>query len=496
MTRRTKAELEALVASLQQENAALKARDVEISSPDAAGSASRGVAAVLPHRRSRGWAVLSAVLIVVGLILAPISVVSSWAKVQLSSTDQFVATFAPLADDPAVQSYVSAQVVAAIEEQVDIPAITGEVFDGLSELGLPPRAAAALQLLKAPAAVGVQNLVTTAVDRLIASDAFSDIWAAALRVSHRQLTATLQGDTNAALSISGSGQLGVQLGPIIDEVKSRLVADGFAFAANLPSVQRTVVIATADAFTTVQLVYGLAIAVGTWMPFVALVLLAAGVLIARRRVGVLIGTSVALGLIMAALAAGFGVGRLFFVSSVSPSLLPSDAAGVIYDQVIELMRSTTAAMTVLAFMIALVAWFSSRYPLAVKLRGFVGSGVTLVRTAAGRRGITTGRFGEWMWRQRVLVRVLIGVVAAAVLLLSRPLHAPIIIWTVVLALVAVLIAELLQRPEEEAGLGVADDAGGSDTDATPAPPLSNAVAAEDDDSGVEASADLVSDTRP
>lgn len=491
MTRRTKAELEALVATLQQENEALKLHGSQsgATAPDAAG-AGPGTAQ-RAHRRSRGWAVLSSALIVVGLILAPISVVSSWAKVQLSSTDQFVATFAPLADDPAVQRYISAQVVAVVEEQVDIPAITADVFAGLDQLNLPPRAAAALQLLEAPAAVGVQNLVKNAVDSLVASDAFSDIWAAALRVSHRQLTATLQGDSNAALAISGSGELGVQLGPIIDEVKSRLVDQGFAFAANLPSIQRTVVIATADAFTTVQLVYGLAIAVGTWVPFVALALLAAGVLIARRRVGALIATSVTLGLIMAALAAGFSVARLFFVSSVSPGLMPSDAAGVVYDQVIELMRSTTAALTVLAFLIALVAWFSSRYPLAVKLRGFVGSGVASVRTAAARRGITTGRFGSWMWHQRVLVRVLIGIAAAAALLLSRPLHSSTIVWTVVLALLAVLVAELLQRPEGEASDAALAEQGESDE--------SEPIVAETGkaaDTEAEASAEFVSDTRP
>ncbi|KQW07961.1 hypothetical protein ASC66_03135 [Leifsonia sp. Root4] len=445
MTRRTKAELEALVAALEGENAALKAGGVvdatvtDVVTP----VAPHGV--VLTHRRSRWWAVLSSTLIIIGLILTPIAVVSSWAKVQLSSTDQFVATFAPLADDPAVQSYVSDQVVAVIEEQVDIPAITADLFDGLAQLDLPPRAASALALLEAPAAAGVQNLVSTAVDRLVASDAFSDVWAQALRVSHRQLTATLQGDSNAALSISGGGELGVQLGPIIEEVKKRLVDQGFGFASNIPVVERTIVIATADAFTTAQLVYGLAIAVGTWLPFIALALLAAGVLVAKRKVRALVATSVALGVVMLILAAGYGIASIFFVASVSPGLMPSNAAEVIYNQVIELMRSTTTAMIVLAFTVALIAWFSGPFVPAVRLRGFVGSGLDSVRTAADRRGISTGGFGVFLYKQRVLVRVLIGVVAAAVLLLSRPLSGATIVWTAVLALLAVLVAELLQR---------------------------------------------------
>lgn len=489
MTRRTKAELEALVATLEGENAALRAGGGADATATDVIIPAAPLGATVPHRRSRWWAVLSSTLIIIGLVLAPIAVVSSWAKVQLSSTDQFVATFAPLADDPAVQSYVSDQVVTVIEEQIDIPAITADLFDGLAQLDLPPRAAAALSLLEAPAAAGVQNLVSTAVDRLVASDAFSDVWAQALRVSHRQLTATLQGDANAALSISGGGELGVQLGPIIEEVKKRLVDQGFGFAANIPVVERTIVIATADAFTTAQLVYGLAIAVGTWLPFIALGLLAAGVLVAKRKVRALVATSVALGVVMLILAAGYGIASIFFVASVSPGLMPSNAAEVIYNQVIELMRSTTTAMTVLAFTVAVIAWFSGPFAPAVKLRGFVGAGLDSVRTAADRRGITTGGFGVFLYKQRVLVRVLIGAVAAAVLLLSRPLSGATIVWTAVIALLAVLLAELLQRREL---LAAEDGADGADAP-TVELPTGEAPSGDDTVTEVVVTAEITSD---
>lgn len=458
MVRKTPAELEAELARLHRENTALRA--AVGADADAAGAADGprpGLPDTIPpHRRSRGWAVLSATLIVVGLVLAPVAVVSSWARVQLSSTEQFVSTFAPLSDEPAVQEYVSAEVVAAIEEQVDLPAIMADLFDGIGQLGLPPRAAAALALLEAPAAAGVQNLVSSAVDRLVASEAFGDLWAQTLRLSHRQLTATLQGDPDAALAISGSGELGVQIGPIIDEVKKRLVDRGFGFAASIPTVDRTIVIATADAFTTVQLVYGLAIAAGTWLPFVALGLLAAGVLIARRRVSALIATAVALGVVMLLLAAGFGIARLYFVASVSPAVMPSTTANVVFEQVVGLMRSTTVALIVLALAIALIAWFTGPYALPTKLRGFLGSGLAGVRTSAEARGISTGRFGLWMYRQRVLVRVVIGVAAAAVLFLSRPLDASTVVWTAVVALLAVLLAELLQHGGPAVDRGVPD----------------------------------------
>ena len=116
-------------------------------------------------------------LVVVALLLAPVAVITAWARIQLVDTDQFVATFAPLAEEPAVQAYIGDQVTAAIEEQVDIPALTSDLFDGIKQLDLPPRAEHALGLLEAPATQGLQSLVSGIVDRIVESPAFADIWA-------------------------------------------------------------------------------------------------------------------------------------------------------------------------------------------------------------------------------------------------------------------------------------------------------------------------------
>ena len=73
-------DLQARVAALEAENAALR------SGPTGSGPR---------PRRSR--AVLAVVLIVLGVMLAPVAVVTGWAKWTLTDTDRFVATYAPLA---------------------------------------------------------------------------------------------------------------------------------------------------------------------------------------------------------------------------------------------------------------------------------------------------------------------------------------------------------------------------------------------------------------
>jgi len=125
--------------------------------------------------RQRWRAFVSALLIVIASILVPVSIVSGWARVQLVDEDAFVQTLAPLVDDPAVQQLIIDEAMDAITAQVDFTQLTSDVFDGIADLGLSDRATQALGLLEAPAASGLENLVTTTVTRVVESDAFSDV---------------------------------------------------------------------------------------------------------------------------------------------------------------------------------------------------------------------------------------------------------------------------------------------------------------------------------
>ncbi|MBM7829683.1 hypothetical protein JOE59_000388 [Agromyces cerinus] len=434
-------ELEARIAALESENAALRA-GLEQGAADAAASA------VPKVKRRWGRSLTAVVLIVVGLLLAPVAVISAWARLELADTNRFVATFAPIAEDPAVQAYIGDEVTAAIEEQVDIPGLTSDVFDGIRSLGLPPRAETALGLLEGPATQGIQSLVSDVVDRLVTSEAFEDIWANTLRITHTQFVAAMQGDPDAALAIGSDGTISVQLGPIVESVKERLVDQGVGFASAIPEVDRSVVIAQDDAFALIRTIYALAIGVGTWLPWIMLALLVVGVVVARNRVRALVWTAGGFALSMALLASGVGIGRWYFVGAVS-SVMPADAAEAIYSGLIEIMMSTVVALLVLGVLVAVVAWFSGPWRPARALRGFAESGFSAVRRSAASHGVTTGRFGIWLDRWRVIAYIAIAVVASLVVLFSRPASAGFVITTVVLALLALLIVELLRRPETE-----------------------------------------------
>jgi len=445
MARMTNSQLLAMVEELQAENAQLR---TEVGLAETLPLPDQGGRADAPRRRrrGRGRTVAAVALVVIGLILTPVAVMGNWAKGQLADTDAFVATFAPLAQDPAVKAFVVSEVMTVIEEQVDFETTTSEVFDAVSDLGLPPAANTALQALKRPAALGLQSLATTVVTNFVDSDAFENIWAQALRLSHQQLVAAMTGDPTSAIAISGSGELSVQLGPILDAVKRALADQGFGFADAIPSVNVNITVAQADGIGQLTLLYALAVGIGSWLPWIALAFLVAGVVVAKRRKVALFWTGFTLGILMVLLGIALRIGNIVTVASIAPRYVPIDAAGVIYDTVTSLIASTVVAVAVLAFTVMVISWAVGPYRPAPALRAAFAEGAVRLRRIGDARGISTGRFGTGLARYRVLVQVLVGVAAAAIILFVRPLSTGQIIWTAVVAVIVLLLVELLQRP--------------------------------------------------
>ena len=81
-------------------------------------------------------------------------------------------------------------------------------------------------------------------------------------------------------------------------------------------MDRTIPIAMSDQITTVQTGYRAIVAVGSLLPWAALIFLAAGVLVARRRSVALVGAAVGLGLSMLVIVLGFSVGRAVLVAAI------------------------------------------------------------------------------------------------------------------------------------------------------------------------------------
>ena len=426
MTPTSPDDLEARIRTLEAENARLAGR--------AAPSGS-------------WWrAALSALLIVIATILVPVSVVTTWARVQLVDEEAFVATFAPLTEDPAVQELIVDEATAAIDEQVDFAALTNQVFDGVESLGLPPAASTALNALRAPAAQGVQNLVNSAVERIVASEAFSDVWGFALRGVHRSITTAATADGGGILVLDSDG-LGIALGPIIEQVKERLTQSGVGVASLIPTIDKTIIIGDGEALTTFRTVYALADAVGWWLSVVTIGLFVLAILIARRRSVAVIGTGVGLFIGGGMLAAGFGIGAAASTVLAGQLDLSPSALSVIYAQLTASMAQSALVIAVLGVVIAVIGWLMGSSRGATAVRGGVSGLNATAREALAARGLNTGGFGRFLARYRVAIRIALVVLAVIWLLALRPLSFADVVVVFLVTIIVAWVLELLQQRE-------------------------------------------------
>ncbi|WP_053386647.1 hypothetical protein [Leucobacter japonicus] len=429
-------ELTTRVAELEAENARLRA------ARDQPGDTAPPPA----RRRSRWSSVLSAALIIVGLVLGTASIVAMYAKRQLTDTDAFVAMLAPLADDPDVQAAVVAGANEAIDQAVDIPSLTAPVFDGIADLDLPRSATTSLRLLQGPINQGLQSLAHGFVADVIASPTFSTVWQSSLRSTHAQLVATLRGDAGSAVSLSGAGSVRLELGPLLAEVRERLVANEVMFAEAIPTTDRSIVLVESPELGKLPGVYAAVVALGSWLPWVSLALLAVGALVARRRRRAVFATAVAVAALMSVLGIAIAVGRAVLPVSFASEVVTPEALSAVVVAVTDPLAATVLAIGALGAAVAVVTWWSGPSVVARWLRGGIARAADRVRASAQRRGVSTGAVGVWVDRNASWLTVLVLVAAAACVLFIRPLAVGTVVWAAVLGAVVVLVLQFVRRP--------------------------------------------------
>ena len=410
------------------------------------GTTRTGEAEPHPVRSGGRWrAVTAAVAIVLACVLAPLSVVAVWASSQVSDTNRYVETVAPLAKDPAVQKAVADRVTTEVLTYVNLDSLTSDTVTALTQQGLPPRAVAALQALRVPIRNGLENFTRDQIDKIVASPQFATVWEQANRVAHTELVNLLSGKQGGAVSAQ-NGEVTLNLGPIVAQVKQRLVASGYTVANNIPTVNKTIVLVRSDSVTRAQGAYRLLNALGSWLPVIALVLLALGVYLARdHRRAVLRGSLGVVGS-MLVLGVALAVARPLYLGAVPPDVLPREAAGNVFDTLVRFLRTGLRTTAVLFLVIAIGAFFTGPSVTAVRTRTALTHGVGFVRGGAESAGLSTGPVGTWTYAHRRLLNAAVVVLGGLVVTFwSRPTIA-VILWTAVGVLLAVGIIALVGRP--------------------------------------------------
>jgi len=396
-------------------------------------------------RRQRWRSVVATLLIVIGCLLAPLSVVAVWTKNLVTDTDRYVTTVAPLARDPAIQNAVADKITAEIFTHLDVAGITNQAVDALADRGLPPLVATQLHALAGPLSTGVESFVRTEVGKVVASDAFADAWATANRTAHQSLVAALTGQTGEGITIAND-TVSINLGPFIQVVKQRLVDRGFELASRIPDINPSFVIFQSDAITKARSAFNLLNGLGNWLPVIALILLALGVYVAKDHRRAFVGVGLGLAGSMLALGLGIALFRTLYLNSLPLGVLTPDAAAVFYDTLVRFLRLGVRTVLVFGLIVALAGFFTGRSTTAVRARAGLTKGIAWLRGGAEKAGFRTGPVGAWVYTYKRVLRIAVLAVAALVLVFWDQPTGKVIIGITLGVLVAMVIIEFLGRP--------------------------------------------------
>jgi hypothetical protein len=427
---------------LRSENAALRAQAGR-------GGAAEQDTVRLPGgqpARQRWRTVVATLLIVVACVLAPLSVVAVWTRNQVTNTDRYVATVSPLASDPAVQAAIADQITAQVFTYIDIKGLTTQALDALSSRGLSPQVASQLEAFSVPIANGVQSFTRDQVGKIVASDAFTNAWIQANRTAHAELVKALTGEGGGAITVEND-TVSVNLAAFIQTVKAQLVASGFTLAERIPQVNASFVLFQSKDITRVRSGFNLLNTLGIWLPIIALILLVLGVYVAKDHRRALVGAAVGVAVSMVVLALALAVFRSIYLDAVPATVLPHDAAAVLYDTIVRFLRLGLRTILVLALVVAAGAFLTGRSVTAVRTREGVGRAIGWLQGGAEQAGFSTGPVGAWVYANKRALRIGAVTLAALVLVFwGRPTGKVVLGLTLALLVVLAIIEFLGRRP--------------------------------------------------
>ncbi|HEY7703582.1 MAG TPA: hypothetical protein VID03_01990 [Acidimicrobiia bacterium] len=164
----------------------------------------------------RGRIVLSWIMVVLVGMTVPLSLAALWVRSELLNTERYVATVAPLVDDPAIVEGVSTRAAGALTEALGVGT---RIEDALPEVGA----------VVGPALADAFNgWMEGVVAQVLESDLFARVWMGANRAAHQAFVRVVTGPhEGGAATINEQGTLVLDLNPVFAMVKDRLAQSGF-----------------------------------------------------------------------------------------------------------------------------------------------------------------------------------------------------------------------------------------------------------------------------
>ncbi|AVV45469.1 hypothetical protein PYK79_21150 [Streptomyces sp. ID05-04B] len=360
------------------------------------------------HHRVRS--VFAVVLIVLGCVLAPLGLVAAWTSSIVGDTDRYVDTVRPLAADKDVQNAVAGRVTDALMERIDLTALLQDAAPAQR-----PLLEKALGRLGPSLEDAVRSFVHDKAQAIVASDAFQKIWTDANRRIHSSVEKALTGSGGGAVKIEND-TVTLDLAPVVEQVKQRLVDSGMTVAGKIPEIHTDFTLVRSEDIGKVKTYFRVLQLVGFWLPVVAVLLVAAGVLLSTHRRRVLIVAALCFAFATLLLGVALTVFRVVYLDAL-PAGVSQPAAGSVYDTLVRFLRTSVRSVVALGVVVALAAWLTGPGRHAALARRLWHSGIGAVRTTADHAGMRTGPVGPFVDRYRTWITWILAAGAVLAFLL-------------------------------------------------------------------------------
>jgi len=391
-------------------------------------------------------AIAAVVLIVLGCVLAPVTVLAIWTANQVSDTSRYVANVAPLIHEPSVQNALTDRITNEITSRLDVQALASQAATQLNDRGFT-RISGLLNSFAAPLASAVNGFIHTEVAKIVAGPRIANLWVQLNETAHAQIVKVLSGQGGGAINVV-NGQVTLDLGPFIKEVQHDL-GQRFPIINNIPPVHPSFVLFEAKNLDKAQAGYRLINDLKYVLPVLTLLFLGLGVYAARRHRRALIAASLGVATSMLVLAIGLQIGRGIYLNGVPPSLLPPDAAAALYDTLVRFIRDGLRLVFVIALIVAIVAFFTGPAA-AVGTRRAFRTGFNKLSRGTAFDGLRASPVGKWTYAHRMALRIG-AVILAAIIFVFWPSVVSAIVLAIVLLLV-LLFVELTRKPAGTEGV--------------------------------------------
>ena len=401
----------------------------------------------------------STVLIVTACLLAPLSVVSVWARGEVTDTSRYVETVTPLASDPAIQNAVTNRITEVIFSYIDVEALTGDAVDAISaNRDLTPQQTAALEALAGPLNQGIETYTQDAVDAVVSSQQFEAAWVEANTLVHQRLQEALTGqNTDNAVRLVGD-QVLLDLGTLVDQVKQILIDRGFTIAERIPTTDVAIELFDAPNAPVVTTAYATLDTVGFWLPLIAITLAVIGIFVSHSRPKALAWFGFGLTLAMAVGAGLLAVGRLAYLDAL-PETVDVAAATAFFDTFVRFLQQGLQAGAVAGLVLLTGGLLLGRSRVTEGVRAVPRSAASAIAGWLDGIGLHMGRVSGWVSSQATGLRIAASLATLVFVMLQRYKTPSLILWSAVVLLAVLFVIQILAsgpREREEAAAAPAD----------------------------------------